>query len=77
MVELADAQPGFLGIESVRGPDGAGSTVSSWSSLEAIARWRAQADHQRARSQGREAFYSRYEVRVCSVERGYEFPAER
>ena len=77
MVELASKQPGFLGVESVRGPDGSGITVSYWSSLEAIARYKAQADHQRAQSQGREAFYSRYEVRVCSVERGYKFPAER
>ena len=37
MVELATGQPGFLGVESARGPDGIGITVSYWSSLEAIA----------------------------------------
>ena len=30
MVELAQAQPGFLGVESVRGDDGIGITVSYW-----------------------------------------------
>ncbi len=75
MVELARKQPGFLGVESARGADGFGITVSYWDSLEAIAQWKSQADHQRAQSQGREIFYSRYEVRVCRVERGYKFPA--
>jgi glutathione S-transferase len=74
MEELAKKQPGFLGIEGARSPDGFGITVSYWDSLEAISAWKAQADHQRAQSKGRESFYSRYEVRVCSVERGYKFP---
>lgn len=75
MVELASKQPGFLGVESARNPDGFGITVSYWESLEAITSWKAQAEHQRAQSRGRELFYSRYEVRVCSVERGYKYPA--
>jgi heme-degrading monooxygenase HmoA len=73
MVELARKQPGFLGIESARNPDGFGITVSYWESLDAIASWKAQADHQNAQSRGRESFYSRYEVRVCCVERAYKF----
>jgi len=36
MIELARAQPGFLGVESVRGADGLGITVSYWASKEAI-----------------------------------------
>ena len=43
MVELAARQPGFLGIESARGADGVGITVSYWSSEEAIAGWRRDA----------------------------------
>ena len=31
MVELASQQPGFLGVESTRGADGLGITVSYWS----------------------------------------------
>ena len=40
MEELARQQPGFLGIESARGDDGAGITVSYWESSEAIAAWK-------------------------------------
>lgn len=36
IVALATQQPGFLGVESVRGTDGFGITVSYWSSEEAI-----------------------------------------
>jgi glutathione S-transferase len=75
MAELARNEPGFLGIESARGKDGFGITVSYWESLEAISRWKANASHQRAQSRGRESFYSRYEIRICNVERGYKHPA--
>lgn len=40
MVELSSRQPGFLGIESVRGNDGLGITVSYWASEEAIGNWK-------------------------------------
>ena len=33
MLELARQQPGFLGVESARGEDGFGITVSYWSSV--------------------------------------------
>ena len=42
MVELAAQQPGFLGVETVRGGDGLGITVSYWSSEAAITAWKAQ-----------------------------------
>src|SRR5687767_15917283 len=47
MVELASQQPGFLGVESTRGADGLGITVSYWASLEAIAAWKANAEQDR------------------------------
>lgn len=74
MDELARAQPGFLGLESARGPDGFGVTVSYWASLEAIRRWRDHPEHAAARARGRDRYYERYELRVCNVERGYRFP---
>jgi glutathione S-transferase len=74
MDELAAKQPGFLGVDSARNSEGFGVTVSYWDSLEAIARWKAVTEHREAQRRGRETFYSRYEVRVCSVERGYKFP---
>ena len=75
MVELAQQQPGFLGLESVRGADGQGITVSYWSSEAAIRSWREHAEHQLAQQQGRERWYSHFTLRVCRVERAWEFTA--
>jgi heme-degrading monooxygenase HmoA len=71
MVELAAEQPGFLGVESTRGADGFGITVSYWQSEEAIALWKANAEHAAARAMGNAAWYSHYELRVAKVERAY------
>jgi len=76
MVELAQQQPGFLGIESVRGADGLGITVSYWSSEESIRQWRDDAEHRLAQRQGRATWYSRFSLRVCRVERAWEFKAD-
>jgi heme-degrading monooxygenase HmoA len=72
MVELAQHQPGFLGEESTRGADGFGITVAYWSSLEAIAHWRAHAEHRVAQETGKAKWYEHYAVRVALVERAYE-----
>jgi heme-degrading monooxygenase HmoA len=76
MLELAAQQPGYLGVESARGEDGLGITVSYWSSLEAIRVWREQAEHRLAQNQGREKWYSRFALRVCRVETAWEFEAK-
>jgi heme-degrading monooxygenase HmoA len=73
MVALASSQPGFLGVETARGPNGSGITVSYWDSLEAIAGWRRHVDHQAAQSLGREKWYRAYTLRVARVERAYGF----
>ena len=73
MVELASQQPGFLGIESAR--EELGITVSYWQSLEAIAAWKAHAEHQIARDLGRKQWYREFQVRICRVERAYNFTA--
>ena len=71
MVELARAQPGFLGVESVRGADGLGITVSYWARKEAIVAWKRHVDHQTAQCAGQRIWYADYQVRVASVERDY------
>ena len=73
MAELAAQQPGFLGVETARGSDGLGITVSYWQSLEAIANWKAQADHQIAQRAGKKVWYSNYALRVAKVERAEDF----
>jgi heme-degrading monooxygenase HmoA len=71
MVELAQHQPGYLGAESTRGTDGFGITVSYWSSLDAIAHWRAHAEHRVAQETGKAQWYEHYELRVALVEKAY------
>jgi heme-degrading monooxygenase HmoA len=69
MVELASRQPGFLGMESAR--DNLGITVSYWSDVESIKRWKAHVEHQQAQASGRQTWYSSFKVRISRVERDY------
>ena len=71
MEKLAATQPGYFGIESAR--DGLGITVSYWESLESIAAWKQNAQHLVAQERGRDAWYEEFKVRICRVERDYEF----
>lgn len=71
MVELAAQQPGFLGVETVRGDDGFGITVSYWESEESIRAWKRHAEHAAARDRGRTEWYEHFELRIARVERAY------
>lgn len=71
MVELAREQPGFLGVESTRGADGFGITVSYWDSEAAIRAWRRHAEHAATRELGRAHWYAHFEIRIARVERAY------
>src|SRR5690606_36594996 len=68
---LAKQQPGFLGMDSARNEIGV--TVSYWESFESITHWKQQADHLQAQLKGRQEWYSWYNVKICKVEREYEF----
>ena len=67
MVELAQQQSGFLGVESVRGGDGIGITVSYWRDRALIRNWRINVEHLAAQQMGRQEFYSWYQIRVAEV----------
>ncbi len=71
MVELAQKQNGFLGIESAR--EEVGITVSYWSNLESIKAWKTHSEHQLAQKKGRERWYSNFKVRIAKVERDYAY----
>ena len=70
MLELAAQQPGFLGVESVR--EDLGITISYWSDLASIKKWKAQAEHREAQKMGMGKWYSSYKTRIALVERDYE-----
>jgi heme-degrading monooxygenase HmoA len=71
MLHSAARQAGYLGVESAR--EEVGITVSYWSSLEAIARWKQDSEHLLAQRLGRQHWYDHYKVRICLVERDYGF----
>jgi heme-degrading monooxygenase HmoA len=71
MFALAASQPGFLGAESVRSLDGLGITVSYWESEQAIANWKANAEHQLVQQTGKKIWYTDYVIRIAKVERVY------
>ena len=74
MVELAAQQPGFLGLEGVRGTDGQGITVSYWQSLEAIHNWGKHVEHRVAQAAGKPRWYETFRLRICRVEHDNLFP---
>ncbi len=68
MMELAEQQPGFLGVEHARTPGAHGITVSYWSDEAAIKAWRAHAEHLEAQAAGRERWYKSFALRIARVE---------
>jgi heme-degrading monooxygenase HmoA len=74
MVELAAQQPGFLGVDSARSPNGLGITVAYWRDEESIKAWKQHGEHQQAQHAGQKTWYSDYQVRVAKVERAYGRP---
>lgn len=60
---------GYLGAESVRDATGLGITVSYWRSLDDIARWKADAEHQQAQRLGKSDWYQHFRLTVARVEK--------
>ena len=75
MEELAASQPGYIGIESTRGTDGFGITVSYWRTEDDARAWKLQSEHLLAQTNGRTTWYRRYRVRVATVTREYSYDA--
>jgi len=71
MEALAAEQPGYLGFETARTPEGTGISVSYWVDADAAQAWKAVAEHAEAQRLGRERWYAAYRVRVATVEREY------
>jgi len=71
MVELAEKEEGFLGIESAN--EGLGITVSYWRDLDAIRKWKENTEHLLAQEKGKKEWYKSFKTRIAKVERDYEF----
>ncbi|MEH3024156.1 MAG: antibiotic biosynthesis monooxygenase [Pseudomonas oryzihabitans] len=67
MLALAREQPGFLGVESVRGEDGLGITLSYWTDQAAAAAWGAHPEHRDAQRLGHQRWYLWHATRIALV----------
>jgi heme-degrading monooxygenase HmoA len=75
MVELASAQPGYLGHESAA--EAVGITVSYWTSEGDARAWKQIAEHLVAQHRGRDDWYADYRVRIATVTRDYGHPGSQ
>jgi heme-degrading monooxygenase HmoA len=73
MDALAQQQPGYIGMDSVRGHDGLGITVSYWRSDTDAKAWRDHPEHKAVRDAGRDQWYTSYSLHVAEVTRSYDW----
>jgi heme-degrading monooxygenase HmoA len=73
MAVLATEQPGYVGVDSVRGTDGLGITISYWNSEEAAKAWRDNAEHAEIREKGRNRWYIYYDLHIAHISRSYDW----
>ena len=72
----AAAQPGYRGVDSARGADGIGITVSYWADEDAAIAWRRNARHGEIREAGRGRWYRWYSLHVAEIGRSYDWEKE-
>ncbi|MGI9327457.1 MAG: antibiotic biosynthesis monooxygenase family protein [Pseudomonadales bacterium] len=72
MEALAETQPGYLGIETLRSGN-QGVSISYWQDTDAIRSWKAHSEHLMAQQSGRQRWYRWYRVEIAHVERSYDF----
>jgi heme-degrading monooxygenase HmoA len=73
MDELARQQPGYVGLDSARGDDRLGVTVSYWATEADARAWKQVADHLGAQQSGRDRWYECYATHVATVTRSYDW----
>ena len=73
MNALAAEQPGYRGMDSSRGGDGLGITVSYWADDASAVAWRDNARHAAIREAGRGIWYAWYSLHVATVTRSYDW----
>lgn len=71
--QLVEKEKGYLGAESFSNENGRRVTIVKFKTEEDILRWKNQPVHQKAQILGRERWYRHYNVKICKVEREYEF----
>jgi heme-degrading monooxygenase HmoA len=73
MVALAEKQQGYIGVDSARGNDGLGITVSYWADEASARAWHDHPEHAVIRDAGRGQWYTYYDLHVAEVTRSYDW----
>lgn len=71
MDALAARQPGYRGVDSVRGDDRIGITLSYWADEASAIAWREHPEHAAIREAGRGRWYHWYRLHVAEIGRSY------
>jgi heme-degrading monooxygenase HmoA len=73
MAALAARQPGYRGVDSTRGGDGIGITLSYWADEASAIAWRQHPEHAAIREAGRGRWYKWYMLHVAEIGRSYSW----
>ncbi|MBO9517687.1 MAG: antibiotic biosynthesis monooxygenase [Porphyrobacter sp.] len=73
MLELAQAQPGYISFKSYASPDGEVIAMSEWADEAAAIGWRRQVEHLEVQGRGRTDYYESYTLFACDNPRIHEF----
>ena len=73
MLELAQAQPGYLSFKSYAAEDGEVIALSEWADADAALAWRRVAEHAEVQGRGRAAYYESYTLFTCDNPRTHAF----
>ena len=72
----AATMPGFVEFKEFVAADGERLALVTFASADAEGAWRDDRDHRVAQQEGRDAFYSEYDVAVCQVQRRHQWTRE-
>ena len=73
MLELAQAQPGYLSFKSYVADDGEVIALSEWEDEAAARAWGRVAEHRATQQRGRAEFYDEYTLFACADPRIHRF----
>ena len=73
MLELAQAQPGYLSFKSYVADDGEVIALSEWEDEAAARAWGKVAEHRATQQRGRAVYYEEYTLFACAEPRVHRF----
>ncbi|MBT2134804.1 antibiotic biosynthesis monooxygenase [Croceibacterium sp. LX-88] len=73
MLQLAQAQPGYVSFKSYVADDGEVIAMSEWADEAAARDWRRQVEHLEVQGRGRNEYYESYTLFACDNPRIHEF----